>query len=102
MQLKLEEGSYNQGYGSVVICPSCGGTYIHHDRIEVFDRSEDSNTGLHVTVAAGKATTDTSQNENPSLRRDGISIHFWCENCDAKPVLNIVQHKGQTMIDFLG
>jgi 5-methylcytosine-specific restriction endonuclease McrA len=36
----------------------------------------------------------------PSPRRDGMSIHFRCENCESKPKLLIYQHKGQTFIEW--
>jgi hypothetical protein len=30
--------------------------------------------------------------KNPSSRRNGIAIRFWCENCDALAELTLEQH----------
>jgi len=98
MSLKFEEGT--TVLGSNLLCPSCGCNYLRHDKIEVFEREPDAETGLHVTVGSGKASIDSDLNDNPSSRRHGVNMHFWCENCDAKPVLSVAQHKGNTWIDF--
>jgi len=90
----------HNGYDSELLCPSCGGNYLHHGRVEVFERAEDEDKGIHVSVEDGKAIIDTSLTNNPSARRHGISIHFSCEGCSAKPVLTFAQHKGNTFVDF--
>lgn len=92
---------YFEGYGAELLCPSCGNNYLHHDRVEVFERSEDETQGLHVSVSEGKATLDNALSGNPSARRHGLSIHFWCEGCSTRSVLNIAQHKGNTFIDLV-
>lgn len=79
-------------------CPNCGGHYLHQVCAEVFDRREDATVGHHVTVSSHGVLTDHSQVNNPSARRDGIRIGFDCETCVAKPVLTIVQHKGNTIV----
>lgn len=81
-------------------CPYCEFDYLHYDKIEVFERGEDDNQGLHVTVQDGLATTDLDISANPSLRRHGVSIRFWCEGCKEKPLLTIAQHKGNTYLEF--
>lgn len=91
---------YETGFGAELLCPSCGFNYLHHDRVEIFECGEDATHGVHVVVADGKATFDTSLEGNPSARRHGLKIHFWCEGCKAKPVLSIGQHKGNTYVDF--
>ncbi len=83
-----------------LVCPSCGFNCLHHDKVEVFECTEDATHGVHVTVSDGKAVMDTSLEGNPSARRHGLSVHFWCEGCDAKPVLSISQHKGCTYMTF--
>ena len=93
-------GEYHEGFGAELQCPSCGFNYLHHDRVEVFECGEDATHGVHVTVSDGKATFDTSLEGNPSRRRHGLKVHFWCEGCKAKPVLSIIQHKGNTYVDF--
>ena len=98
MILEFEMGS--TAFGRTLLCPSCGGNYLHHDKVEVFERDDDAETGLHVTIENGKASTDNDLKDNPSSRRHGLKIHCWCEHCEAKPVLSIIQHKGNTWINF--
>ena len=93
-------GEHEQGFGAELKCPACGSNYLHHERVEVFECGEDASSGVHVAVEGGKATFDTSLAGNPSARRHGLKISFWCEGCDAKPVLALSQHKGNTYVDF--
>ena len=98
--MKLQFESYEEGFGSELKCPACGSNYLHHEKVEIFERSEDEAYGLHVTVENGMTTTNTNLEGNPSRRRDGLTIHFSCEGCDAKPILSVSQHKGNTWIDI--
>lgn len=83
-------------------CPACGSGYLHQGKVEVFDRSEDSKTGIHVIVTPEGVLQDDRQDRNPSSRRDGLTIEFWCEICGRKDLLLIVvQHKGNTTIGWL-
>ncbi|WP_193090875.1 hypothetical protein [Halomonas colorata] len=96
----FDEMSYDEGFGAELQCPNCKGNYLHHDRVEIFERQEDAKTGIHVTVENGSSVQDTSMAGNPSTRRHGLNIFFWCEFCDAVPVLTIAQHKGNTLVDM--
>ena len=93
-------GDYNEGYGAELLCPKCGSNYLHHNTVDVFECGEDANHGVHVTVADGQAVINGSLSGNPSSRRHGLNIYFWCEGCSAKSVLSISQHKGATLIDL--
>ncbi len=84
---------------SELLCPSCGGNYLHHDRVDIYERGEDGSYGVHVAVEDGKATMDTKLQGNPSGRRHGLVIHLWCEACHARSTLNVAQHKGNTLIE---
>lgn len=87
--------------GGLTLCPDCGGNNLHHGKVEVFTRdAEDSDVGIHVSTDGAKATIDGCLDDNPSRRRDGLNVHFWCENCRSHPILSIVQHKGSTYIQF--
>ena len=88
------------GYDAELLCPSCGSNFLNHERVEIFERAEDTNHGIHISVDNGKATFDASLEGNPSARRHGMIIHFSCEGCSAKPILAIAQHKGNTCVDF--
>lgn len=92
--------SYIAGQGAELACPGCGSNMLHQDRVEVFERGEDDKLGVHVVVEGLRAIIDTDLKGNPSARRDGLAIRFWCESCDARPVLTIAQHKGSTLVEF--
>lgn len=98
MEPRFEQ--YIEGFGSLLECPACHGNNLHHGKIEVFERVEDEKTGLHVSVNNGELMEDKDLNGNPSSRRNGLVVHFKCEQCSAEPVLAIAQHKGNTWVDF--
>lgn len=86
-------------------CPRCGDHWLHQYGVEVFVRhGEDGERGQHVSVDYHSGETTISENTttdagNPSGRRDGIRIQFYCEQCDGFPEqapieLIIEQHKG--------
>lgn len=86
-----------------LICPYCNSNNLHHSGVSSYDRSEDAEkvrvthvTGMVVSVA----NVEEAHSNNPSPRRAGLTIEFWCEICDDKPVLAIMQHKGTTYIGW--
>ena len=81
-------------------CPNCGSGYLHSEKVEVFNRAEDAKQGVHVVVDGDKTMIDDNLEGNPSLRRHGIKINFWCELCDSYPVMQISQYKGNTLVCF--
>lgn len=83
----------------ILCCPNCGGENLHEFFSEVYERTEDSATGLHALVIGQDFRVDANMIGNPSPRRDGIRITFTCENCDHQSYLAIYQHKGQTLIE---
>ena len=84
-------------------CPRCGVANLHHSGVTVYDRGEDATTVVKTSVSNGKVAVESIAPGagNPSLRRDGISIRFWCEGCGEEPIeLTIGQHKGSTEIGW--
>ena len=82
-------------------CPCCDNDNLHHESVEVFERTtEDAETGIHVTVE-GVARFDTDMAGNPSRRRDGLLIRYSCEHCTATPAMAIAQHKGTTFLYWI-
>ncbi len=86
-------------------CPRCGDAFgLHSAGVEVWGRSHDAAQGLHVSInevefkPALVATTDLE--DNPSSRRQGISVRFWCEQCAAGFALTFAQHKGSEIVTF--
>lgn len=93
------------GGGANLLCPRCGDSYLHHRGVVTFDRSEDAETVLRTSIEVGKTTVHLvpqADSGNPSSRRDGLVIQFWCEKCgggdDGTSVieLTLAQHKGET------
>ena len=94
----------------MLVCPCCGEDYLHHETVTVFSRKEDAEFVRKTVVEGSSVASDKEFNDvsgNPSDRRDGITIRFWCETCadytaDGKPIkqmfLHIAQHKGNTIM----
>ena len=101
---------------NLLACPICSPYEgqegcLHHEGVHVFNRKgyEDSSTGLVVSIndQFGKLTSGgDTHTHNPSARRNGILVEFWCEICgsgldgQAPLYLAIAQHKGQTELSW--
>ena len=95
--LKLSDIVISDGE-DVIHCPSCNSANLHHESVETFNRSEDSNDGTHVQILGHEVKTDRNLKSNPSSRRHGLIIHFRCEMCTAKILMKLYQHKGNTFV----
>lgn len=100
MKFPINPNDYD---ADTVYCPCCKNNYLHHTGVRVFDRDEDDENVVMTVVennATSVKTIPSKDAKNPSARRHGIRISFWCEHCDTIPYdLVISQHKGCT---FLG
>lgn len=91
-------------YGVTLGCPYCKDPIgLHHREVHVYFRKNDRDkTGCAVSVKDGcglvKYETQGSMKENPSTKRDGIAIRFWCESGCPDSQLNIMQHQGETYL----
>ena len=88
-----------------LLCPCCGENYLHHDVVEVYSRdSEDAPSRATVIMGQGDLFCGPERligaRGNPSSRRQGLRIGFWCETCDQQPSLTIAQHKGVTYVQW--
>jgi len=100
-QIKLQDGN-------ILKCPKCGYDCLHQALVEIYQRDgEDAPNGFAVSIDYSSMKLKTSQENNPSARRDGIRIYFICEECSAISEQNyklmpltIVQHKGNTFIEW--
>ncbi len=84
----------------MLLCPRCGFLYTHATGVDVFSRAEDAQEGRRVSVRSKSLRTDTDIKQNPSLRRGGIRIFFWCEGCGQTSGLVLCQHKGITLVSW--
>jgi len=92
----------NEDGENLLQCSHCGEVFLHQFRIEVFAREEDESEGCHVTVGREKnVTIDRDISRNPSPRRSGLKVWFFCEICGHNSVLDIWQHKGQTYLKII-
>ena len=94
--------TFEDGYGvdlSRLCCPHCGGGDIHQAEARVYDRSEDAEKVDYTLVRPDQTSrTEEANGSNPSARRQGLRLSFWCETCTALTDLCIAQHKGSTLI----
>ena len=96
MEIKIDEDN-------VLLCPHCAGDYLHHEDINVYSRHEDGEQTMHTEVSGQETKTALVASNtvlNPSGRRGGLSIAFWCELCAGESTLTIAQHKGRTLTNW--
>jgi hypothetical protein len=89
------------GGEQVLVCPRCGGGYLHHRGVISYDRNEDDKQTIETLVENGTTSVSvvpSTASRNPSSRRDGIAIQFECEGCGDSFELTIAQHKGVTLV----
>lgn len=104
----------NDEYGSLN-CPTCSGNNLHQGAVHVWQRyTEDAVTGTYTCAdhKSSRVQAEADMGGNPSIRRDGMTIEFECENCSGssaphenpvnqkKNYLHIVQHKGTTYLSW--
>ena len=114
-----KEVEFSDGYERELVCPHCGSNYLHHYGFTDYERNEDEKTSSVVDCGAAlfnedgtkytvfgrddgspglggnlQVFSDLDSFRNPSSRRNGIVIKFWCELCPHISLLCIAQHKG--------
>lgn len=77
-------------------CPHCGGEWLHHGAVEIWNRKDEDDNGEVVRVDEKGVASASAIDPAFVGRRDDIRVSFWCEGCSNKPTLVIWQHKGQT------
>lgn len=85
-----------------LLCPVCEEEWLHQRAARVvFRDGEDGPGSLAISTREGINISRVSDSEIPG-RRDAIEIDFSCEICEDESVktLLIMQHKGQTVIDW--
>jgi hypothetical protein len=90
---------------AVLKCPSCDGNDMHQGLVRVFNRDEDADS-VDMTIVDDDVSTfhriPSQGSGNPSSRRHGLTIEFYCEACDGQTfILGISQHKGWTHLKWV-
>lgn len=85
----------------VLLCPVCGRGNLHHSYVTVYERDEeDADTGRTVSIQRDVTVADGEMDGNPSGRRNGLKINFWCEHCIHTVTLKLAQHQGATLLEW--
>jgi hypothetical protein len=108
--------TYDAGGAADLVCPRCGADNLHHIGVVFYERDEDAANVLQLTQTLqhhGEARltsvvteiVPSNKSRNPSSRRNGMAIQFWCEQCGGgldqdRIELTIAQHKGSTEIGW--
>ena len=80
--VEIDRSLGNDPYWHHLCCPCCGETHLHHCAVRVFNRDNDDETGVETFVFKEESHTRVSPCcDNPSLRRHGVVIDFYCEHC---------------------
>jgi hypothetical protein len=79
-------------------CPICRAQDMHQRGVAVFYREQEDAPTTMIAVDGLAITLALDSPENPSLRRDGLTIDMECEHCLGISAFAIWQHKGGTFL----
>jgi hypothetical protein len=89
---------------SHLICPRCRNAFLHSLAVRSFPID---NTSWSASTASSFGPHEPwifPAGDNPSLRRQGLSVLFRCETCSVSPdaalELRFAQHKGMTLLSW--
>ncbi len=93
---------FEKGDEQVVLCPSCGQRNLHQGRVEFWNGHDfTSGLGFKAVVEHDIVKVEADVKTSDSMwRRQLLRINFSCENCPARPVLFLGQHKGTTYMGW--
>jgi len=79
----------------LLCCPECGNMWAHHGAVTVYTRDGEDGKVTKIRVNPdGTVQQNVGKTSNPSSRRDGIAIQFYCEKGCIPREITIEQHKG--------
>lgn len=87
-------------------CPRCyeqHGDYGNLHQTSILSRLRDGEDGPSTSVEHQRSGARVFREEAAVLpgRRDSLDVHFECESCGDGLVLQIRQHKGSTLIEWV-
>jgi hypothetical protein len=80
-----------------LVCPVCGGTGLHQERVDVVCREDEDGPPKTVSVSSNGAVHTV--NGAGGGRRQSVSVVFIGE-CGHTSRLDMTQHKGMTLVVF--
>lgn len=95
-----------------LVCEHCGASTIHFIGVEVFARRDSEDSGAHTYAAMCdgvlrepedqliRTIVDGDMENNPSDYRDGVLIHYDCEQCGKLSTLALQQYKGNIFLEY--
>lgn len=89
--------------GGTLLCPECGGSYLHQDKVTTRIRDAEDGPGEKVELGPhlqAKFTHLEAGSAEFLGRRDDLTVEFRCETCSTKSLLVIRQHKGETLLYY--
>jgi len=79
----------------------CGCEFLHQCKVKTQWRTKEDGGGVqHTSQVKGFSTLVAEPKEIPG-RRDAMFIDFYCEDCFDIHQLRIMQHKGQTQMEWV-
>jgi hypothetical protein len=81
-------------------CPICGETNLHHEALEWWWREREDAPSQCEILGAVLEGQVADRSHNPSGRRNGLRIRFYCEFGCHVPPLDFAQHKGVTFVEW--
>ena len=85
-------------------CAHCDESYGLHrtETIHFLRDDEDTESGLLVVTSSWSSVNKNINNMagNPSARRSGLLMRFFCEACSQHSELTFAQHKGATYVEM--
>ena len=86
-----------------LVCPYCDGEYLHQLSVEIGWRFSVDGPLVRMRSSGLKLEQDRLEDHEVvfGYRRDYLVIRFSCEICSGSPLLEIRQHKGQTIFSWV-
>jgi hypothetical protein len=90
-------------------CPHCHESFLHHFGVDIYEAEmEGVRPGLHVHThkrvlgreETGELSLEVKQPASAPGRYSTVRVRFYCETCNAKPLMELRQSKGQTFITW--
>lgn len=90
---------------TTLLCPLCTGAFLHSTYVVVYDRHQGGLKTFETTidhVEMSRSAVDSEVSDNPSEKRHGLAVGFYCEDCgeDEEFELTFAQHNGQTLVQW--